>query len=440
MPYKVGSDPLASGIAPQGKSPSVFPLTFERIPVIDVLRGVALFGVLAGNMRGFFSPLDAYLHVTILYHRPVDVLAQMLIATFVQGKFLTIFSFLFGLGFAIQMSRGTSHTRGLDRIYFRRILVLALFGFVHGTLIWAGDILLTYSAAAAALFLFRNRQQGTLLCWAAGLSLVPMFVRLATLVFAPSRHSYLWHEHAIPSARDLQAIIDIYVHGSAGQIVSQNWAEWKHQLSHHFFASYALGVFLIGVWVWRAGVIQQLESYQHTLKRIVYLCIPIGLILNGFSAWMFWVAAPTTPLFWRVVARSLWMPGSEVLSAGYVAGVALIVMKREWHRTMRPFEAAGRMALTNYLLQSIACTLFFEVTGLYGKVGPAVGLFATMVVYAIQVIASNWWMRGHYFGPFEWLSRSLAYWKLLPLRRTGDSRRNSKPDTAAYTAASGAGS
>ena len=114
----------------------------ERILFIDVLRGMALFGILAANMRAFVAPLDAYGDIGLLFHSRADVLAQAFIDWFFQGKFISIFSFLFGLGFAIQLSR--AETRGVRflKLYPRRLLALALFGIIHGILIWSGDILL----------------------------------------------------------------------------------------------------------------------------------------------------------------------------------------------------------------------------------------------------------------------------------------------------------
>src|SRR3974377_1818159 len=155
--------------------PRAGPITLsERILFIDVLRGMALFGILAANMRGFFAPLDAYMYTGMLYHSRADVLAQAFIDILIQGKFISIFSFLFGMGFAIQMSRAEAKGARFLGFYPRRLLALALFGLIHGILIWAGDILLTYALSGAILLLFRNRRQKTLLWWAGGLMAFPI--------------------------------------------------------------------------------------------------------------------------------------------------------------------------------------------------------------------------------------------------------------------------
>src|SRR5580658_7910099 len=159
------------------ETPHATPVSLaERILFIDVLRGMALFGILAANMRGFFAPLDAYGSIGLLFHSRADLWAQGFIDLFIQGKFISIFSFLFGMGFAIQMSRAEARGASFLGFYPRRLLALALFGVIHGVLIWAGDILLTYALTGAILLLFRKRQQKTLLWWAGSLFALPIFV------------------------------------------------------------------------------------------------------------------------------------------------------------------------------------------------------------------------------------------------------------------------
>src|SRR5580700_9279850 len=129
----------------------------ERILYIDILRGMALFGILAANMRGFNAPLDLYGNIRPLFHGRADLIAQGFIDIFIQGKFVTLFSFLFGLGFAVQLSRAEERGVKFLSFYPRRLGGLALFGLIHGILIWWGDILLSYALAGTLLLFFRNR-------------------------------------------------------------------------------------------------------------------------------------------------------------------------------------------------------------------------------------------------------------------------------------------
>jgi len=385
----------------------------ERILFIDVLRGMALFGILAANMRAFFAPLDAYGQIGVLFHSRADVLAQFFINALIQGKFISIFSFLFGMGFAMQMSRAEARGARFMGFYPRRLLALALFGVIHGLLIWAGDILLTYALSGAILLLFRKRQQKTLLWWAGGLFSLPILVSSTFLAIYFTRFRPHWMEPKPPDMQKLYAVVNIYAHGTVRQILAQNWVEWKQELPGQLFAIYAVALFLLGMWVWRAGVLQRFEEYQPVFQRVCAWCLPVGLILNIYVSVVTAVVPPGTVSLWAWSAGVLWLPSSHILSAGYVTGLALIFMDENRRRILIPFAAVGRMALTDYLMQSVLCTLFFYhyTTGLYGRIGPAIGLVPTVILYGAQVGFSNWWLQRYRFGPMEWLWRGMTYGK-----------------------------
>jgi uncharacterized protein len=404
----------------QSESERVGPVRLsERIIFIDVLRGMALFGILAANMRAFFAPLDSYGYIRVLFHSRADILAQAFIDVFIQGKFITIFSFLFGMGFAIQMSRAEARGARFMGFYPRRLLALALFGLIHGLLIWAGDILLTYALSGAILLLFRKRQQKTLLWWAGGLFALPIVVSTTFLALYFSRFRRSWMEPKPPDMKKLYAVINIYAHGTIRQILMQNWLEWKRMLPYTLFAIYEVALFLLGMWVWRAGIVQRLGEYRPVLERVCAWCIPVGLVINIYVTTVRAVLPPTTVSLWGFFAGILWLPGAHILSAGYVSGLALIFMHEDWRRFLLPFAAVGRMALTDYLMQSVLCTLFFYhyTTGLYGRVGPAIGLVPTAVLYGAQVVFSNGWLKRYRFGPMEWLWRGMTYGRFPSMRK-----------------------
>src|SRR5271166_5166557 len=256
----------------------------ERILFIDVLRGMALFGILAANMRAFVAPLECYGYIRVLFHSRADILAQAFVDVFIQGKFITIFSFLFGMGFAIQMSRADARGVRFMGFYPRRLLALALFGLIHGILIWGGDILLTYAFSGAILLLFRKRQQKTLLWWAGSLFALPIVASSVFLGLFFSRFHRPWMDPKPPHMQKLYTVINIYAHGTVRQILAQNWVEWKRELPTTLFAIYATALFLLGMWVWRAGIVQRLEEYRPVLRRVYAWCIPVGLVISIFVA------------------------------------------------------------------------------------------------------------------------------------------------------------
>jgi uncharacterized protein len=375
---------------------SVGPVSLsERILFIDVLRGMALFGILAANMRAFFGPLDIYGEIGLLFHSRADVWAQGLVDMFFQGKFISIFSFLFGLGFAIQLSRAEAKGVRFLSFYPRRLLALALFGLIHGIFIWAGDILLTYAFSGAILLLFRKRQQSTLLWWAGSLFALPIVIASTLFTLYHTRFRPQWMNFKPTDMHKIYAIVNIYAHGTVRQIMAQNWVEWKQELPTTLFAIYATALFLLGMWVWRAGIVMNL--YVATVWAIA----PDGKI----SVWIF-------------LANVLHFPAAHILAAGYISGLALIFLNKDWRRFVLPFAAVGRTALTNYLLESVVCTLFFYnyTTGLYGRVGPAVGLALTVILFAAQVGLSNLWLKHYRFGPMEWLWRGMTYGKFPSMR------------------------
>ena len=393
----------------------------DRIVFIDVLRGIALFGILTANMRAFVAPFEVYDHIQTLFPGRADVIAQGIVDTFFQGKFISIFSFLFGMGFAMQMSRAEARGARFLGFYPRRLLALALFGLIHGLLIWAGDILLTYALSGVILLLFRKCRQTTLLWWAGGLFSLPIVTStvITTLYFTRFRRH--WMDPKPIDMKAVHAAIQAYAHGGWRQIMAQNFMQWKADLPYTLFAIYAVGLFLLGMWVWRQNIVQRLDEYRGVLKTVCAWCLPAGFLASLFAAVVKAHFAPQAVSLWKWAAGILWLPAAHVLAAGYMSGLALLFMHPSWRRFMMPFAAVGRMALTDYLLQSLLCTLFFynTITGWYGSIGPALAFVPTVSLFALQVVFCNWWLSRYRFGPMEWLWRGMTYGRFPAMRRAG---------------------
>jgi uncharacterized protein len=379
----------------------------ERILYIDILRGMALFGILAANMRGFNAPADAYGNVGVLFHARADRIAQAFIDIFIQGKFVTLFSFLFGLGFAVQLTRAEARGAKFMSFYPRRLAALVLFGLIHGLLIWWGDILLTYALAGSLLLLFRKRTQKSLPI----LGVTGMFIAVLLGRFHP--------DNKPPDLSKLQSVIAIYSHGTVPQILRENLVIWKQELPALGFAAYALFLFLLGMWVWRSGLLNRLAESKPMLQRVCAWCLPVGLALNVFVTLANLRPNGGKPTLIGYLAGILQFPAMHILSAGYASALAVLIQSDAWRKRLTPFAAVGRMALTDYLTQSVLCTLFFYnyTTGLYGRVGPAIDLIPTVLIYGSQVVFSNWWLARYRFGPMEWLWRGMTYGKFPSMRR-----------------------
>lgn len=384
----------------------------ERIELLDILRGTALFGIIAANMRAFNSPMATYFDHSVMWTGIADKIAQGFIDLFISGKFITLFSFLFGIGFAVQMDRASARGVSPRSFYLRRLTVLLLIGLAHAFLLWWGDILAPYALMGFLLYLFRNRSQKTVLIWSAALYCWPLLTFGGMLAAVSAGVPIPMPPRA--TTETLQRVIEIYAHGSYAQILQERLQEMVFNVfGIFFFYPRVLGIFLFGLWFWRTGMIHNLAAHAALLKRCVAWGLAIGLAGNAAFVAISEIyhpdpMAPTGLSYLLNVLGSFAIPA---LSLAYAATLALLFGDPAWQARLRPFATVGRAALTNYLLQTVICTTIFNSWGfsLYGKVGPPLGLVLTVVIYVAQIPLSIWWLRRHTFGPMEWVWRVLTY-------------------------------
>ena len=395
----------------------------ERIAAIDILRGLALFGILAANMRAFFAPEAAYMIPTVWFTATPDLIAQHVIDYLIQGKFITLFAFLFGVGFAVQISRAKERGRSV-RFYPRRMLILLGLGLIHGALIWWGDILLGYAICGFVLLLFRNRKQKTVAIWALVLFSLPAIGMIAHTIAAATGYasaSDTWFSPPARTADEIRKAIAAY-RGGPAEHFAQNMRDWANANAPviPIVLIFVLPRFLAGLWVWRTGLFRDLEQRVSTLQRVRLWSGIIGATGTA-AALAVHVGTGATPdkpgigLFTMQTMGYLLMP---VISAFYGSSVLLLAGRREWKPRLAPFGAVGRMALTNYLTQSIVLANLFWLTGLYGRIGPAIGVIVTLLFYWLQLKFSVWWLQRYNFGPAEWLWRALTYGQKPAMRRS----------------------
>jgi uncharacterized protein len=382
----------------------------ERITVIDCLRGAALFGILAANMRGFASPAPVYFRPELWWTGTGDRVVQALVDWLVSGKFVTIFSALFGIGFAILMERAAARGRGAG-FYARRMGALLLIGIVHAFGFWWGDILISYAICGFLLMLFRRRAQRTVFWWGQGLYwfMLLLFAGFYVAVLAGGGPGGFPE----PTREEIEKAIQTYASGSFVEIFRLRFREWAMLNSFVVFLTRILGIFLLGLWIWRQGYLQDVAAHRDWWQKVRRYSLPIGLIGNGVSV----VATnlmhvnpmqPSLAMLGLFVVQSLAVPA---LSLFYASTVVLLYQDPVCRRRLEPFSYVGRMALTNYLLQSVICTTIFYSYGLgfYGRVGPLLALPLTLIVYGLQVPFSRWWLSRHQYGPMEWVWRRMTY-------------------------------
>jgi uncharacterized protein len=391
------------------------PIT-TRIAELDIIRGIALFGILIVNM-GLFSfpalytdPLDAWPDWT-------DQLMVMLINFVGEGKFISMFSFLFGLGFMIFIARAEKKEQRAVRLFIRRLFILLLIGLVHSYFIWYGDVLCVYSVAGLFLLFFRTSRPKTVLIWAFSLLLIPVFLFLsAGFLIGPA----FFAEAAIggiPTKTIAAYVVLIYQKGTVGELFLQNNMDSiLTKIGYCLILPQIFAMFLFGTYAGKQQIFSQLPEHLGKIRTIFLVSLTIGLpvALAGLGC----LGMPHDSAAYNIMQFLGSYIGGSALGIFYVCAVLLLLQKASGQRILAPFAAVGRMAATNYILQSVICVLFFYSfgLGLYGKTSPVAGFFLAIGLYIFQVFFSNFWMSRFLYGPIEWLWRSLTYGKKMPIK------------------------
>ncbi len=399
----------------------------ERADILDVLRGFALLGVLLDNLFGFTGwgfftqPMRESLPTW-----PGDGILGLLELSFVQGKFYSLFSLLFGIGFSIILVRNEQKGINPLKIFYRRLLVLLLIGAGHLFLLWEGDILFLYALIGLFLPLFRKCSDKALLIWAAALIASPILIDVVKVLVNIKTGSFL---EIIALSIDKQTGITeenfpkyLYKDGSG-------WQEWRNWQASGFFWRYSyiiesnripkvLGMFLMGFYAGRKMIYASLENYVSLLIKIRRWGFIIGIPSSMAMAY-FEIDEKSIPNASGLFDTLFYALGVVPLSLAYVSAICLNWVKKKGNSNWRILAPVGRMALTNYLMQTIlGISIFYGVGfGFGGSIGPTVFIPIGIGIYLFQIIYSNWWMKHFNYGPFEWIWRMLTYGKKLSIRR-----------------------
>jgi uncharacterized protein len=399
-----------------GTTPAASPTT-DRIQALDVLRGVAVTGILLANVLVFFGlfiipPSRAAALPTVSR----DAIALVIDKVFVDGKFYSTFSLLFGIGFGLQLARGAD---AVPR-FKRRLRILLAIGAVHALVIWAGDILMLYALLGFMLPWFARKSDRQLLRWTVILLAIPTFLYILALGgWALAGYSTRSPStDAGPPARIL-AMFEAMGRGNIRDALRGNLVfvaiRWADLVATVRFPK-VLGMFVLGLWVVRAGIPQSLASHRALLVRWTRIGWGVGLPLNLVAAVALqrWPYLPPSP--GGLLGTMAQAGGIPLLAIGYAATVGLFVVDRR--RVLNAFAPLGRMALTNYLMHSIICvTLSYGFGfGLWWRIGASTAMLVALAIIAIQIPLSAWWLARYRFGPVEWVWRRLTYQQPLPLR------------------------
>ena len=395
------------------------PVQAGRVHDVDALRGFALLGIFVVNITFMASAYPGNLVDDPNFSAPIDAVVRFLVAALFSMKFYLLFSFLFGYSFVLQMhAAGRAGAAFVPRM-LRRSLGLFILGAGHIVLLYSGDVLTTYAVICLVLLAMHHVRDRTALLTSGiiyafvTLSLVISAAFLDRSMFMPS-HDEALSQAAAQTQTMLGGPIDILGHHLAGLdlLVIQ---------AASLQGPTALAMFLIGMIAARRRLFSNLGEKSSLLRRIQVIGFAVGLPGGVLFAWL---GGDTNT--WATAVSVVTAP---FLSAAYVATLVrlLHVPWGGWLR--RVLEPVGRIALTNYLGQSVAgLILFYGIgIGLAGRVSPLVLLVLAVVIFAVQAAVSAWWLRSHRYGPAEYLLRLFTNWS-RPTRSSSGHKQPAPPD------------
>jgi uncharacterized protein len=396
---------------------SLIPSDPARATHIDALRGVAVFGILLVNVWSFVWGFESLRYGVLPAAASIfDRLAVFLTAFIAEQKFYPIFAFLFGAGFALHtraLKRRLGHWSRVKKIYRRRLTFLIGCGVLHGTLIWFGDILTLYGVAGFCLLPFagaplRSVRRG-LWQWSA---VWGVLIVLNLLMALPVGDEGTAKEMAISMIDEAEYARATYTQGTAIEIASQRIGDYASLSAQSvLLLPHIMVLFLLGILSVRLGWLRRPRRHAALWRRVRTLGFGIGI---PFS--LLWASVALTeaidPLHASAFTFAIFavLPlGGSLLAAAYVASVMLASasMMRLLSRWLAP---VGRMALTNYLSQSVLCVMLLQGVGLGlgATLAPAGLLLTALAIMLLQVFVSRWWLLRSRQGPMEALYRRYA--------------------------------
>jgi uncharacterized protein len=389
----------------------------ERVVTLDIIRGFALFGILVMNMPAFGASFYAGWSGIDLWPGDWNRLALHVRDVLFDGKFNSMFSFLFAIGFTIQLERlerhGTVHALA---IYTRRLLALFTFGIAHAILLWSGDVLHMYALLGFVLLFMRRWPDRAVigvivLCFA-----YPAMVGLL-------RMHWHWNPDIgalIDFAKTREASNDLaYGSGSYGDVVIENAHElyylYTSELVRGQVASFyvmMLATTLLGLLAGRHRLIQRAAEFRNVLPALQLSMFAVGIVAGVFFTLAVDMTSPFDPSLLGMIVAVSYAVARAGMMLFYVLTLVRLSLDRGPGSRLGWLAYAGRMPLSNYLLQSVIGTIIFYGWGLgfWGKVPPVAQVGLAFVIFAcVQIPLSRWWLGRFAYGPMEYLWRTLTY-------------------------------
>ncbi|WP_062352124.1 DUF418 domain-containing protein [Bacillus kwashiorkori] len=382
----------------------------ERIFSIDVMRGFAILGIFLFNIYSFHTPY-LYIDLYSLAEKPLDRIAFIFVDVFVQASFYPLFAFLFGYGMIILKTRIELRNLNYAQIMMRRMFLLLIIGVIHAFFIWSGDILITYAVMGFIFILFANFSAKALSITGILLYLISNSLLSILLVimakFVPSDELQLYNSVEADKASD------IYQHGSFFDVTTQRMADWSFANGVASFIMYLfmiLPLFLLGASFAKSNRLSKSKANDKFFTILFGVTLPIGL-------WIKWIPY----LFEKNYGFDQFQDliGGPILTFAYISLIYFLANLPASKNLLRPLANVGKMSLSNYLFQSVVCSIIFFSYGfgLYGQVSYYQSNILAIVIFFLQIIISSLWLKYYRMGPLEWIWRGFTYKSFNEIKR-----------------------
>ena len=398
-------------------SQTIAPVTGKnRVEILDVVRGFAIFGIVIANIQSWsgykFVPFEV---LQTLPFYDYNQILKYLFMFFIDTKFYTLFSLLFGIGFYLQFNKYRDNQDSFMSTYRRRLGFLMMFGAIH-SFFWSGDILLIYGGVGLVFVMFRNLEPKTILL----LSMVFYFSWLSyELIFAlffPDVMNYpslAYKTYPDISPAELTAI---FKDGSFMEVLRANW----HNLYYRYIdlipsgrLTKVLALFLLGFYLMS---INYFKTYARSLK-LFFLFFTLGILLTYIAFSIGGSMGKFSHSLSDVSFKAIDATGQIFLALSYINLLAILDEKLFFKKFFHLFAFVGRMSFTNYLSHTLFGYMIFYpfFGGLFGTMGLLQISLLAIIIYAVQILFSFLWLKFFIYGPLEWAWRCLTNKQLYPI-------------------------
>lgn len=394
----------------------------NRIDLIDVYRGFAILGIFVVNiviMNSTFLNQDEFAKQ---WTSGIDQFAERILQLFFYTKFFPIFSLLFGLGISMQVMKMRSRENFSFSFFGRRMLILFLIGVCHIIFLWSGDVVHLYALLGLLVTLLISRSNKLILFLSAFFLLFPFYDDALSYFFGILNYN----PGSFLSNLDGAGVNRIIREGTYLEGLQLRVKEYLANLPMllGFLAPLAFSMFLLGLYLGKNRIYDSLESF---IRRIGFPMLILAIITNIYRV-LFLFVLPDYGIYSNELLRPYYIK-AMVISDVLMGLFYLWLIGWLWYNSrvkyiLKPLRHTGRMALTNYLMQSLIGLILFSSVGssLYETMSPFQTLSLAVAVFCLQVIYSKIWLSYFRFGPIEWLWRSLTYKKLLPMIKTREKK------------------